>query len=100
MSNMSYCRFENTLKNFTECHSVLIDLIDGSEKPLSERELQSAIYLAKEVFQFVETIAEYNSPFVNNFIQNYYKSKDTNNCILTDSIKKINQEAKDEKVFN
>ncbi len=50
MSNMSYCRFENTLRDLKEC---VWSLEDGEDiKELSTREMDAAI-------QMLETCREY-----------------------------------------
>lgn len=41
MSNMSYCRFQNTLADLEDCEKALCELID-SAKELSKEELWAA----------------------------------------------------------
>lgn len=49
MSNMSYCRFQNTLADLRECLGVL-----SNEEPIqSEEELAAARRMIKEITQFV-----------------------------------------------
>lgn len=47
MSNMSYCRFQNTYEDVAEC----LDALEG-EKPLSGEEYYAALDLFKSVLQF------------------------------------------------
>ena len=41
MSNMSYCRFQNTLRNLKDCLDALCD-IDGNLSELSKEEARAA----------------------------------------------------------
>lgn len=41
MSNMSYCRFQNTLRDLKDCLDALCD-IDGNLSELSKEEAQAA----------------------------------------------------------
>jgi len=45
MSNMSYCRFENTSRDFSDCVDALEQIEFGNEEPLSRREHAAAIDL-------------------------------------------------------
>lgn len=47
MSNMSYCRFQNTSDDLAEC----LDALEG-QKPLSSEEYYAALDLFKSVLQF------------------------------------------------
>lgn len=58
MSNMSYCRFENTLSDLEDCLKALRAMRNGEEERLSHRELQSAKGLASICLQFVEETLE------------------------------------------
>ena len=42
MSNMSYCRFRNTLSDFRDCVDALRNIEAGQEEALSREELQAA----------------------------------------------------------
>ena len=42
MSNMSYCRFENTVSDLNDCQYALEDLFSGDLKPLSQTEFNKA----------------------------------------------------------
>jgi hypothetical protein len=37
MSNMSYCRFENTLSDLNDCYENIHDVLQGSEKTARQR---------------------------------------------------------------
>ena len=49
MSNMSYCRFENTSRDLRDCVDALEELADGAEfiRPLSTSERQAADWMVK-----------------------------------------------------
>lgn len=51
MSNMSYCRFENTLRDLQDCSRYLEQVLYGDPtepcEPLSESELSSALKLLR-----------------------------------------------------
>lgn len=52
--NMSYCQFENTLKNLEQCHDTLDEMVnDGGEK-LSETELRYAKRLVDMCANIIE----------------------------------------------
>lgn len=57
MSNMSYCRFENTARDFDDCAGALEDLQAGDGK-LSRSELVAAKRLANAALDLVTNIAE------------------------------------------
>lgn len=43
MSNMSYCRFQNTSMDLADCYEALGELFEGSpDEPLSRDELEAA----------------------------------------------------------
>lgn len=46
MSNMSYCRFENTSRDLADCAQALEQMAAGKGEPLSRSELQAAKDLA------------------------------------------------------
>lgn len=58
MSNMSYCRFQNTQGDFRDCDEALEELIDCSGDPLSADELAAAKSLAKRATEMIERLAE------------------------------------------
>lgn len=57
MANMSYCRFENTLRDFTDCLEALNEIDDVKEE-LSESEYRSAKWLMEKAQEFVEEHSE------------------------------------------
>jgi hypothetical protein len=46
MSNMSYCRFQNTSDDLEDCRDALMNRIEGTEGKLSRDELHAAKRLA------------------------------------------------------
>lgn len=58
MSNMSYCRFQNTRGDFRDCDEALEELIEGSGDALSNDELEAAKSLAKRATEMIERLAE------------------------------------------
>lgn len=56
MANMSYCRFQNTLSDFTDCKDAMEGVIDGSVEPLTAEEVKAAAQLAVEALEFLEMI--------------------------------------------
>lgn len=58
MSNMSYCRFQNTSGDFRDCDEALEEMIDGAGDSLSEDELAAAKSLAKRACAMVERLAD------------------------------------------
>jgi hypothetical protein len=59
MSNMSYCRFENTARDFADCAGKIEELIAGEGPKLSRSELLHARTLVSEALALVEQVAEY-----------------------------------------
>jgi len=61
MSNMSYCRFENTERDLRDCQQALDAMMDGDgEGPLSEDyELPAAKRLAVVCLEIVQALAQY-----------------------------------------
>lgn len=57
MSNMSYCRFQNTVRDLNECHEALEGLFSGEGK-LSEDELSAAKRLAETCCDVAKLIVE------------------------------------------
>lgn len=69
MSNMSYCRMENTYHDLCDCENALCEINDNEENDLSESEMRYAdkLYHACQSF-----ITEYETMQENNF----YKEND------------------------
>jgi hypothetical protein len=57
MSNMSYCRFQNTRGDLRDCQSALEDLFAG-EEALSAEELEAAKSLAQRCLDIVQLLSE------------------------------------------
>lgn len=58
MSNMSYCRFENTARDFDDCASALEDLQAGGSAKLSRSEFVAAVRLVNAALDLVTNVAE------------------------------------------
>jgi NTP pyrophosphatase (non-canonical NTP hydrolase) len=58
MSNMSYCRFHNTLGDLHDCLEALRDLSTGCGESLSESELSAALHLVDLCNEVVEECAD------------------------------------------
>lgn len=58
MSNMSYCRFQNTLHDLVDCEQAIEDLLAGDEE-LSNEELAAAKQLVESCFNIVSMIADH-----------------------------------------
>jgi len=59
MSNMSYCRFENTLSDFRDCIFALEGLDEGEEPALSRTEAQAAAKLLSLAAELGATLADF-----------------------------------------
>lgn len=57
MSNMPYCRFQNTKTDLADCVDGLEELFTEAE-PLSARELEAARALVKKAIDLVRKVAE------------------------------------------
>jgi hypothetical protein len=62
MSNMSYCRFENTSNDLRDCKDALSEMVDGEHGKLSDRELQAAKHLAATCLEILTMLAD-NMPY-------------------------------------
>lgn len=59
MSNMSYCRFENTAADFDDCVIVVLDSIENGESvDLSQTKQRSAVDLFMQALDIVQEIAD------------------------------------------
>jgi len=85
MSNMSYCRFQNTLADFADCQIALTEMADGNEQPLSRNELMAAKALAQEAADLLQFLADYTGRSVDDLM-------DTDG--FADAIEQINVDAK------
>ena len=60
MSNMSYCRYRNTLTDLGECASDIEDRINGCAKDeLSREEFEAACHLIDQANDLVMAVREY-----------------------------------------
>jgi hypothetical protein len=48
MANMSYCRFENTLRDLNDCYHNMTDKLDGSELDARRNLIELCILIAQE----------------------------------------------------
>jgi hypothetical protein len=54
MSNMSYCRFENTAKDLEDCYDHLEDKLSESEEKAKQRLLELCLLIVQDYFNFEE----------------------------------------------
>lgn len=59
MSNMSYCRFQNTSKDLDDCQTAVEDLIQGDSGPLSREELEAAGRLIESCANIISLLADH-----------------------------------------
>lgn len=59
MSNMSYCRFQNTSGDLDDCQNALEGLANGDERALSRDELYAAKRLVNTCLDIVTVVAEH-----------------------------------------
>lgn len=76
MSNMSYCRFENTAKDLADCRDALDNFLNGQpeergdEVALSESELEWAKELVRDARAILEMVADTKGEFLENLDEN------------------------------
>lgn len=58
MSNMSYCRFQNTQSDLSDCRAALEELHDGDSRSLSESETAAAKRLANDCAAILSMLAD------------------------------------------
>lgn len=59
MSNMSYCRWRNTLSDFDDCVQAFEEMTAGNDKgPLLEEELRACKALAVRAMDFLRLVVE------------------------------------------
>ena len=58
MSNMSYCRFENTLPDLEDCYQHLEDDLSDTEKEARERLIRKCVEIALEFGNEVGELVE------------------------------------------
>jgi len=62
MSNMSYCKFQNTLSDLIDCRNTIEEMITGDEDEvltLSHEEARAAEHLAEQCFDILTLLCEY-----------------------------------------
>lgn len=60
MSNMSYCRFQNTEKDLADCADTLADFGQGDAEPLSREELDAAKRLVQRCLSILDELSQWN----------------------------------------
>ena len=58
MSNMAYCRFQNSVLALKDCEGIFEEMLDGNPEPLSDEELAAAQQLAAGCLNIVQMLAE------------------------------------------
>jgi len=58
MSNMSYCRFQNTLHDLKDCASAVEEILDRGDDPLGGDELEAATHLVESMAKALIFVAE------------------------------------------
>lgn len=90
MSNMSYCRFQNTLLDMEDCKNTLEEMISDGGGKLSREELQAAKALIETCIYTLGIVADYAGIDLNDedgmhdFEKNY-----------EDALTRLNEEATD-----
>lgn len=59
MSNMSYCRFENTSRDLRDCRDALQELFNGEGSPLSQEEKRFAKSLIEDCASILSDLCEF-----------------------------------------
>ena len=58
MSNMSYCRFQNTARDLDDCADAIEGLMCSEQEPLSDEELRAAKRLVESCARIVQLLAD------------------------------------------
>ena len=58
MSNMSYCRFQNTSKDLSDCRDALQEMSEGDGEPLGREELYAAGRLVQTAIEILQILGE------------------------------------------
>ena len=84
MSNMSYCRFENTSRDLADCLEALKEMVEGekADDKLGREELRAAKSLAVTCLEIVELLAEHAEKDL----------EDVDTLVLEDAVESINDE--------
>lgn len=91
MSNMSYCRFQNTSKDLDDCREAIEELAGRIAKPLSREELAAAKRLVRTCIDIVSLIAEEGGLEVEELLDDERKI-DT----ILDTLNRDNSDVKDD----
>lgn len=95
MSNMSYCRFQNTSSDLLDCDGAMESLINrDGEEPLSYYELEAAKRLVQAAQNLLQRVAEAGGFSV--VVQNEGKETDLCDFDFETTIDCINANAKKE----
>lgn len=93
MSNMSYCRFQNTVLDLTDCYHALMEAQDGCDEegrkaePLSVEEASAAAQLIATCADIIKVVLNATSanPVVPESEQEYFAHDDFLNAIINNS---------------
>ena len=89
MSNMSYCRFENTSRDMTDCAEALENFLYGDEE-ISESEIHYAANLIEKSIEMLSHLADHEGKGVGEFVTEIYDSVDMEEHVLS-ILNKANQ---------
>lgn len=88
MSNMSYCRFENTNTDLADCIEALEGLRGGDQGSLSDSELMKAKALVSQCAQLIEMIQDESGA---DLMECGWNTRDR---VIGDTLDKMNDAAK------
>ena len=75
MSNMSYCRFQNTALDLDDCADALEELLNADREALSADELRAAKRLVELCFSIVTMVADSSEYEVDEFMERFDSDK-------------------------
>ena len=58
MSNMSYCRFQNTARDLHDCETSFEEMLNGTDEPLSAEELGAAKRLVASCLNIIQLMSD------------------------------------------
>jgi hypothetical protein len=91
MSNMSYCRFQNTAKDLSDCQDALEEMVnDPDAATLSDDELRAAKELVETCFDIVRLVAEYGNVDMEKLVDRVDPA-----ALLQQAIVKLNSDLKE-----
>ena len=88
MSNMSYCRFQNTNRDLSDCSEALGNFLYGDEE-IDQGERKYAALLLSKAVDMLSNLANFENKSVGNFVTEAYDSFDQEG-FFEDLITKIN----------